>query len=925
MNRKTGVVFGLLCGLLLAVYLVASCSYAVPRIYQVNTMPLTTVPELAGSGFYIGSDDYNIDNMFQTRRGFQRGYYVVKALYDYKTKAATGAMGWLYSKYPHHLNKDSSFGMWRELDWEYVPMTDTTQPFNTQRYPLGIVNNYYLPNDFDPAHPPPALTPQPLWNTENITHLNYAGHLQPHGYADTVADFFRWCNEVAAPVGDDVTNPDRVPNIQPPAWLATPGGNPPSTPPGYPEVIAMDNLTRRSGNFISYGSHSIPAAGTFGQNGNYQIYTSSYDTTGKVTDNISQYVWLPDTTPNAIPVNQRHTTWNEGTSGLNVALTHFFLDSTSAYDATNWNYYVIAILDDGIKFYITDNWTGPASLAGVAPIGQLSDTGPCTAPILFDTPFAQEYWKIAGLDQQTSAMQFMFQLWMDDKPDPGQTSWSGHNPDFDTAEAYVSYIAHYDQAGNKDYEVDTNNWDVNLWPNQFSQEFFINTYHPYNVSFTNKNGDNALCLRLYKKSEIYNYIDQARTDGIVFIEFAITPTDDNNRWLQYKAFDQLRFEVFNPGQTIKAYEFLMYPYDIVDQGILAFKQGTTLKVYVTRPGQAQEYFLGTIAIGWPFPGYTGASIVEDLQPPLMSALFSDGTKCTHINIMLQNLNTAANTASIPSATGSGTVTFSVSAGQISGLTAHAEDALTCPGKPVGLSFPHGFFSCDIINIPVGGSVLLTQIYPSQIPMGTLYWFCKPNAAWYSVPIISDDGDETITLLLTDGGVGDADGIANGVIEDPGGPGITTSMVSTSSSAAPSLATDKLIQEPVQLPLLVVENALLSDTAAVPGQPVDVIALVRNRSTVNGSLRINLYINGQLESAEGVTVQSGTIVPVHFTIHRNQPGTYNVRVNNLDAGSFVVDWLGNRGQQVIFGTSAFLVLLSFVLFFIWLLRRRQSNY
>ena len=34
---------------------------------------------------------------------------------------------------------------------------------------------------------------------------------------------------------------------------------------------------------------------------------------------------------------------------------------------------------------------------------------------------------------------------------------------------------------------------------------------------------------------------------------------------------------------------------------------------------------------------------------------------------------------------------------------------------------------------------------------------------------SNDGDDTITLTLTDGGTGDADGIANGIIVDPGGP------------------------------------------------------------------------------------------------------------------------------------------------------------
>ncbi len=35
---------------------------------------------------------------------------------------------------------------------------------------------------------------------------------------------------------------------------------------------------------------------------------------------------------------------------------------------------------------------------------------------------------------------------------------------------------------------------------------------------------------------------------------------------------------------------------------------------------------------------------------------------------------------------------------------------------------------------------------------------------------SDDGDNVITITLVDGGLGDNDGLCNGVIVDPGGPG-----------------------------------------------------------------------------------------------------------------------------------------------------------
>lgn len=38
---------------------------------------------------------------------------------------------------------------------------------------------------------------------------------------------------------------------------------------------------------------------------------------------------------------------------------------------------------------------------------------------------------------------------------------------------------------------------------------------------------------------------------------------------------------------------------------------------------------------------------------------------------------------------------------------------------------------------------------------------------------SNDGDNIITITLQDGEIGDDDGVANGVIVDQGGPGITT--------------------------------------------------------------------------------------------------------------------------------------------------------
>lgn len=129
-------------------------------------------------------------------------------------------------------------------------------------------------------------------------------------------------------------------------------------------------------------------------------------------------------------------------------------------------------------------------------------------------------------------------------------------------------------------------------------------------------------------------------------------------------------------------------------------------------------------------------------------------------------------SSTASATGTGTVTFAVDDGFITGLTAVAEGTLPTAGKPAGVSFPHGLFSFNIIGITPGSTVTVTITYPSAIPVGTQYWKCQ-GGVWVNCTSLlgDDDGDNVLTLTLTDGGLGDADGFADGTIVDPGGPGV----------------------------------------------------------------------------------------------------------------------------------------------------------
>jgi hypothetical protein len=118
----------------------------------------------------------------------------------------------------------------------------------------------------------------------------------------------------------------------------------------------------------------------------------------------------------------------------------------------------------------------------------------------------------------------------------------------------------------------------------------------------------------------------------------------------------------------------------------------------------------------------------------------------------------------------GIVSFSTSAGSIEDLTT---DAGGGPTLPDGYSFPFGFFSFNITGLSTEfpQTVDVTIKLPSSEPTITDYW--KSPDGGYMIPDekFYNDGFNVITLTLTDGGIGDADGWNNGTIDDPGGPAI----------------------------------------------------------------------------------------------------------------------------------------------------------
>jgi len=97
--------------------------------------------------------------------------------------------------------------------------------------------------------------------------------------------------------------------------------------------------------------------------------------------------------------------------------------------------------------------------------------------------------------------------------------------------------------------------------------------------------------------------------------------------------------------------------------------------------------------------------------------------------------------------------------------------------PDGITFANGFFSFNITGLNNGDSVDITITLPAGSTPDTYYKF----QAGGNFEFLRNPGDvegavinnNTITLSLVDGGLGDADGLANGTIVDPGAPGTTS--------------------------------------------------------------------------------------------------------------------------------------------------------
>lgn len=109
----------------------------------------------------------------------------------------------------------------------------------------------------------------------------------------------------------------------------------------------------------------------------------------------------------------------------------------------------------------------------------------------------------------------------------------------------------------------------------------------------------------------------------------------------------------------------------------------------------------------------------------------------------------------------------------------AAPALAAP-IPAGTTFPVGLTSFTLVGGVQGSQATVTITYASPLPANAVYYKYNQNTSQWSVfpNAVFNYGSNSVVLTLVDGGIGDADGIANGTIVDPGGPGVPASAAST---------------------------------------------------------------------------------------------------------------------------------------------------
>lgn len=215
-----------------------------------------------------------------------------------------------------------------------------------------------------------------------------------------------------------------------------------------------------------------------------------------------------------------------------------------------------------------------------------------------------------------------------------------------------------------------------------------------------------------------------------------------------------------------------------------------------------------------------------------SATLTDTSEPVTIRVATGSTCTASTT--VPG----GTLSVTTNAGRLANLTAVPLAGLPTP--PADMSLPYGAISFTIEDLDVGAAVTVRVTVP-----GSATDYAKLTAdGWVRVPGTVTIGNG-VAVTLTDGGVGDADGVANGRIVDPGAvvaqqpppatdaPTATTSAVTTTTPpsgaspttvAAPTVPTDPPGTGPIE-PIRGVPVTGLPQTGSDPSRALQIAGVL----------------------------------------------------------------------------------------------------
>lgn len=151
---------------------------------------------------------------------------------------------------------------------------------------------------------------------------------------------------------------------------------------------------------------------------------------------------------------------------------------------------------------------------------------------------------------------------------------------------------------------------------------------------------------------------------------------------------------------------------------------------------------------------------------------------------------ASKTFTGPTATGTGNATVTLSGGgEACGFSKGVFVNIPATSL-VGYAFPQGLMDISLTGCTVGTTVAFNLSFPNTIPADAKYWKYGPEVGnptphWYSIPATITGN--TVTFSITDGGMGDDDLIANGMIVDPSGPGVPTVAAGVTPTSIPTLS------------------------------------------------------------------------------------------------------------------------------------------